>query len=108
LSYGLNKAGRGDLLPSPPRWGERPVAWWTAVTDGLSVRVNKRALALGNLYQSIFPEDNSLARRWHHAGADVQMTVRLVDAYFRRLSRISLYGKIESFYSPVGESGSST
>ena len=76
--------------------------------DGLNVRLNKRALGLGNLYQSIFPEDNNLARRWHDAGADVQMTARLVDAYFRRLSGGYLYGKIDSFYSLVSEPGYST
>jgi hypothetical protein len=54
------------------------------------------SLALGNLYELVFPEDPYLLHGWHNAGAYVHMTIRLINAYFCRIECISILGKIDS------------
>jgi hypothetical protein len=46
----------------------------------------------------VFNEDCSLSHKWHYAGADVQMTIRLIDAYFCRTQGSPIPGKIEAFF----------
>jgi hypothetical protein len=101
LTHGLKKAGREDLLPPKPKWLERPLAWWMAVRHRLALGSSDLSLALGNLYGLIFPEDPCLLHRWHNAGADVHMTIRLINAYFCRVKGISIPGKIDAYFPPV-------
>jgi hypothetical protein len=56
---------------------------------------------LGNRYELIFPEDPCLLHRWHNAGADVQMTIRLINVCFCRVKGISIPGKIDAYFPPV-------
>jgi hypothetical protein len=49
------------------------------------------------LYELLFPEDQELIELWHHAGADVEMLIRVIDAYFTRANGLALPGRIENY-----------
>jgi len=98
LAHGLKKAGREDLLPAKPVWPARPIAWWSTVRDGLGLGRSDLNLGLGFVYRLIFPDYGDLLHRWHNAGADVQMTIRLIVAYFRLVRGAPIPGKIESYF----------
>ncbi len=46
--------------------------------------------------------------KWHYAGADVQMTIRLIDAYFHRAQGTPIPGKIEALFRLEPSIGSTT
>jgi hypothetical protein len=94
LTYGLEKAGKEHLLPPKPIWQERPLWWWSKVRDRLRLTTPSLnfSLSLGNLYRLIYKEDVGLYARWHHAGADVVMTMYLIHAYFCRVNKAPLAG----------------
>jgi len=64
-------------------------------------------LSLGNLYRFIYPDDNTVLGKWHNAGVDVLMTMRLIHVYFCRMGRSPIPHKLESYFTPVcpNESG---
>ena len=94
----MKKAGREDLLPAKPVWPARPFAWWSTVRDGLGLSRSDLHLGLGFLYRLIFPDDGDLLYRWHNAGADVRMTIRLIVAYFCLVRGAPIPGKIEAYF----------
>jgi len=109
LKYGLQKAHREELLPPKPVWQERPLCWWDALRQDLSKKHTNFMfpLSLGNLYRFIYPDDNTVLGKWHNAGVDVLMTMRLIHVYFCRMGRSPIPYKLDSYFTPVcpNESG---
>ncbi|RFU31820.1 hypothetical protein B7463_g4524, partial [Scytalidium lignicola] len=100
LSYGLEAAGREDLLPPRPKWSQRPLAWWPAARSHFGFNRGHISLALGMLYKLVFGSYSDIANQWHHAGADVQMTIRLIEAYFCRAKGKPIRGTLEAYFQP--------
>lgn len=102
LRAGLLKAGREDLLPSEPRWEQRPLAWWATLREqlGLESRLN---LGLSSLFRALFPDETRLVLLAHDADADVKMTIRVIEAYFQRVQGLDLPGWITQYLTRSGE-----
>jgi hypothetical protein len=92
LYYGMQKAGRLDLLPPRPKGPERPLSWWCTLRKRLNVGVSVLPLRLGHLHRMIYPEQTGLFRRWHNTGVDVIMTIRLINVYFCKLRNSPIPG----------------
>ena len=102
LAAGLESVGRGDLLPRKPEWPERPLAWWQGIRKQVGANASSFSCKLGRIYKFLFPENHRLFQSWHTAGADVQMTIHVIEAYFDRVMGKAPRGTIDSFFlSPV-------
>jgi hypothetical protein len=101
LYHGIQKAGRLDLLPPRPKGPERPLSWWRMLRTRLNVGVSVFPLGLGHLHRMIYPELTGLFRRWHNAGVDVIMTIRLINLYFCKLRNSPIPEKLENYFSPI-------
>ena len=102
IEAGLKSVGKADLLPPKPvQWGRRPLCWWGNVKALLKDKAAGQSLALGMLYQDIFPEHMDRVKNWHHAGTDVEMTIALINAYFTRAQGKPLAGKIDAYFPPI-------
>jgi hypothetical protein len=89
---------KGGSVTSRPKWREKPLSWWSNARRHFGYNSGQISVSLGRLYQLIFNEElQSLAQVVLH-GADVQMTIRLIDAYFRRTQGSPIPGKIEAFF----------
>src|ERR1700722_9050136 len=102
LAAGLESVGRGDLLPRKPEWPERPLAWWQGIRKQVGANASSFSCKLGRINKFLFPENRRLFQSWHTAGADVQMTIHVIEAYFDRVMGKAPRGTIDSFFlSPV-------
>lgn len=102
LEVGLQKAKSADLLPPMPLGPERPLIWWATLRKQLQLDAHGLDLSLGPIYRFIFPEDEKTYSRWHDAGYDVLMTIRLVEFYFAKVSGSAVEGKLE-WYFPLAQ-----
>lgn len=57
-------------------------------------------LGLGSLFMAIYKEEAEFASRWHRAGPDVQMTIKLIETYFSQASKQPIRGKNDSHFGP--------
>jgi hypothetical protein len=64
-------------------------------------------LSLGSLYMFIYPNGKTVWDKWHNAGVDVLMTMRLIHVYFCRMVRSPLPHTLDSYFTPAcpSESG---
>lgn len=46
----------------------------------------------------MFPEQRALSKKWHDLGADVTMTMYIIEAYFDRVKKRSILWKIDSYF----------
>ena len=101
LYHGMQKVGRLDLWPSRPKGPERPLSWWCTLRKRLNLGASTFPLGLGYLHRMIYPERMDLFQRWHNAGVDVTMTIRLINVYFCKLRDSPIPGKLENYFSPI-------
>jgi hypothetical protein len=94
-------AGRLDLLPPRPKGPECPLSWWYTLRKWLNVGASVLPLGLGHLHRIIHPEQMGPFRRWHNAGVDVMMIIRLINVYFCKLRNSPIPQKLENYFSPI-------
>lgn len=103
----LVRTGRENLLPRMPNFHEGPLAWWTLLKHSSGCALD---LSLSALYKTLYPENTSLFQRRHSAGADVSMTIQLIEFYFRNVRGQPQQGKLENYFqkSCLGARGDSS
>lgn len=74
------------------------MTWWDLARTELGLE-ESLSLNLGNVYESLFPEIPELYENRHRAGADVCMTIELIEFYFRKVRCQPQKGKIENYFS---------
>ena len=77
-----------------PNFHEGPLAWWTLLQHSLNITLK---LSLSALYKTLYPENTGLFQRRHSAGADVSMTIQLIEFYFRNVRGQPQQGKLENY-----------
>lgn len=85
-------------MPPLPKREERPLTWWENIRRDLGVSASSFSLKLGVLHRVIFPERHALSKKWHDPGADVTMTMNIIEAYFDRAKNRAIVGKIDSYF----------
>ena len=88
------------MLPEQPGLNETPFAWWSAVRRLLGYQ-DLLNLSLSKVYRLLFPEDYELYTRAHTAGADVLMTIRMIECYFKNIRGQPQRGKIDNYFKRV-------
>ncbi|KAL7784056.1 hypothetical protein V8C37DRAFT_413544 [Trichoderma ceciliae] len=97
----LQLAQRDDLIPPRPRMTAQPLTWWRFARKELGLEGNLM-LQLGEVHKSLFPE-SKLNGHWHQAGADVRMTLDLINFYFQKIRGQPHRAKIENYLFPSCE-----
>lgn len=73
----------------------QPLTWWRFARKELGLEGNLM-LQLGEVHKSLFPK-SKLNGHWHQAGADVRMTLDLVNFYFQKIRGQPHRSKIENY-----------
>jgi hypothetical protein len=89
------------LIPPRPRIAAQPLSWWNLARKELGLECNL-SLKLGEVHKLLFPE-SKLHGLWHQAGADVLMTLDMINFYFRKILDQPQKGKIENYLSTACE-----
>ena len=82
--------------------GLTPLGWWRGIRKQVGANASSLSFKLGRIYKFPSSENRCLFQSQHTAGADVQMTIHVIEVHFDRVMGKALRGTIDSFFlSPV-------